>query len=95
MRESRCAKALIDYESLLKNWLALYTPNQEDIEWDDHFTTALRTLPELSYLIDCLYSPDAEERSRVANELMADGTLNSIVSLIDSQKGGKPDERAA
>ncbi len=95
VRESRCAKALIDYESLLKSWRALYAPNQKDVEWDDHFTAALRTLPELSYLIDCLYSPDAEERCRVANELMAEGTLNTIVSLIESQKGGKPDERAA
>ncbi len=95
VRESRCAAALSDYEALLKNWRALYAPNQEDIEWDDHFTTALRTLPELLFLIDCLYSPDVEERSRAANELMTDGTLNTIVSLIDSQKGGKPDERAA
>ncbi len=96
VRESRCASALIDYESLLKNWRALYAPNQKDVEWDDHFTAALRTLPELSHLIDCLHSPDAEERSRVANELMADGTLNTIVSFIDSQtERGKPDERAA
>ncbi len=95
VRESRCAKALINYELLLKNWRALYAPNQEDIEWDDHFTAALRTLPELSHLIDCLYSPDAEECSRVADESMAEGTLNTIVSLKVSQKGGKPDERAA
>ncbi len=95
VRESRCASALVDYELLLNNWRVLYAPNQEDIEWDDHFTAAVMTLPELSYLIDCLYSPDAEERSHVANKLMADGTMNNIVSLIDSQKGGKPDERAA
>lgn len=94
-RESRCAAALIGYESLLKNWRVQYAPKQEDAEWDHQFTAALMTLPQLSYLIDCLYSTDAEERSSAANELMADGTLNSIVGLIDSQKGGKPDERAA
>lgn len=95
-RESRCAAALIGYESLLKNWRVQYAPKQEDAEWDRHFTTALMTLPQLSYLIGCLYSPDAEERSSVANELMVDGTLNNIISLIDSQnERGTPDERAA
>jgi len=95
-RESRCAAALIGYEALLKKWRVQYTPKQEDAEWDHHFTAALMTLPQLSYLIDCLYSPDAEERSSVANELMADGTLNNIVSLINSQnERRKPDERAA
>lgn len=92
-RESRCATALISYESLLKNWRAKYAPKQEDVEWDRHFIAALMTLPQLSYMIDCLYLPEAEERSSAANELMADGTLNNIISLINTQnERGKPDE---
>ena len=98
-REGKCAAVLIDYECLLKDWRNIYAPDREDETWDRHFTAAVSTLPQVTYLIDCLYSPDAAERAVVTHDLMADGTLDNIVSFMEAKKarneGRCSDERAA
>lgn len=98
-REGRCAAVLIDYECMLKEWRDDYAPNMEDETWDHHFIAAVSTLPQVSYLIDWLYSPDTTERASLTNELMTDGTLDNIVSFMEAQKarneGRCSDERAA
>lgn len=97
--EGKCAAVLIDYECLLKEWRNSYAPDKEDETWDRHFTAALSALPQVSYLIDCLYSPDADERAAVAADLTVDGTIDNIVSFMDARKKhderGKTNERAA
>lgn len=77
-REGRCASVMIAYECLLKEWKIRYAPNNDTNEWDGHFAASCHALPQVSYLIDCLYSPDAKLREGIADELLADGTLDCI-----------------
>ena len=77
-REGRCASTLIEYERLLKNRQRRFSPVHPSDEWDDRFVSASHALPQVSYLIDCLYDADASVRKDVANSLLGDGTLHSI-----------------
>lgn len=99
LHEGQCASVLIAYKCLLKEWRKKYAPHPGDKEWDRHFVAAMGTLPRVSYLIDCIYSPDAAERASVMDELVANGTLNDIIRFLDAQQvsneGWDSDERIA
>ncbi len=77
-REGHCTSVLIDYERLLKKRQRQFAPVHPSDEWDDRFVSASHTLPQVSYLIDCLYDADASMRRDTANSLLGDGTLRSI-----------------
>ena len=77
-REGRCASVLIEYERLLKNRQRRFAPIQPSDEWDDRFVSASPALPQVSYLIDCLYDADSVIRKDTADSLLDDGTIRSI-----------------
>ena len=77
-REGRCASVLIEYERLLKNRQRRFAPVYPSDEWDDRFVSASHSLPQVSYLIDCLYDADASMRRNTADSLLGDGTIRSI-----------------
>ena len=77
-REGHCASALIEYERLLKNRQRRFSPVHPSDEWDDRFVSASHALPQVSYLIDCLYDADASMRRNTADSLLGDGTIRSI-----------------
>ena len=77
-REDRCASVLIEYERLLKSRQQQFAPVQPSEEWDDRFVSASHSLPQVSYMIDCLYDADASMRRDAAESLLGDGTIHSI-----------------
>ena len=77
-REGHCASTLIEYERLLKNRQRRFTPVQPSDEWDDRFVSASHALPQVSYMIDCLYDADSVIRKDTADSLLDDGTIHSI-----------------
>lgn len=77
-REGRCASALIEYERLLKSRQRRLAPVHPSDEWDDRFVSTSHALPQVSYLIDCLYDTDASVRRNTADSLLGDGTIRSI-----------------
>lgn len=77
-REGRCASVLIEYERLLKNRQPRFAPVHPSDEWDDRFVSASHSLPQVSYIIDCLYDASASVRKDVADSLLGDGTICSI-----------------
>ena len=76
-REGHCASALIEYERLLKNRQRRFAPVHPSEEWDDRFVSVSHALPQVSYLIDCLYDADASMRRNTADSLLGDGTTRS------------------
>ena len=77
-REGHCASVLIEYERLLKNRQQRFAPVHPSDEWDGRFVSARHALPQVSYLIDCLYDADASMRRNTADSLLGDGTIRSI-----------------
>ena len=77
-REGRCASTLIEYERLLKNRQRRFSPVHPSDEWDDRFVSASHALPQVSYMIDCLYDADSVIRKDTAEFLLDDGPLRSI-----------------
>ena len=77
-REGHCDSTLVEYERLLKNRQRRFSPVHLSEEWDDRFISASHALPQVSYLIDCLYDADASMRRNTADSLLGDGTIRSI-----------------
>ena len=77
-REGRCASVLIEYERLLKNRQQRFAPVHPSEEWDGRFVSASHALPQVSYLIDCLYDADSVICKDTADSLIDDNTLRSI-----------------
>ena len=77
-REGHCASVLIEYERLLKSRQQRFAPVQPSDEWVNRFVSASHALPQVSYLIDCLYDADASMRRNTADSLLCDDTLRSI-----------------
>ena len=80
--EGYCASVLIDYEYLLKQWQHKYAPAISEAPWDERFVTACNTLPSLSGLLDCLYSPDAELRKNTAEALVKTGAISRLEGIL-------------
>ena len=53
-------------------------PSHDADKWDERFVSATHSLPQVSYLIDCLYDADAALRKQTADSLLNDGTLHKI-----------------
>ena len=77
-REGHCASVLIEYERLLKNRQQRFAPVHPSDEWDGRFVSASHALPQVSYMIDCLYDTDSVIRKDTASSLLGDGTIHSI-----------------
>lgn len=77
-REGHCASLLIEYERLLKSRQQRFAPVYSSDEWDDRFVSASHALPQVSYMIDCLYDADVSMRRNTADSLIDDGTIRSI-----------------
>ena len=77
-REGHCASVLIEYERLLKSRQQRFAPVHLSEEWDDRFVSASHALPQVSYLIDCLYDADSVICKDTADSLLGDGTIRSI-----------------
>ncbi|MFQ9808002.1 MAG: hypothetical protein ACLR07_17180 [Christensenellales bacterium] len=69
---------LIEYERLLKNRQQRFAPVHPSDEWDGRFVSASHALPQVSYMIDCLYDTDSVIRKDTASSLLGDGTIHSI-----------------
>ena len=77
-REGHCTSVLIEYERLLKSRQRRFAPVHSSEEWDDRFVSASHSLPQVSYMIGCLYDADSVIRKDTANSLLGDGTIHSI-----------------
>lgn len=77
-REGRCTSVLIEYEQLLKSRQQRFAPVHPSEEWDDRLVSASHALPQVSYMIDCLYDADSVIRKDTADSLLCDDTLRSI-----------------
>ena len=77
-REGHCTSVLIEYERLLKSRQQRFAPVHPSEEWDDRLVSASHALPQVSYMIDCLYDADSVIRKDTANSLLGDGTIHSI-----------------
>lgn len=77
-REGHCASVLIEYERLLKSRQRRLAPVHPSEEWDSRFVSASHALPQVSYIIDCLYDASASVRKDVVDSLLGDGTIYSI-----------------
>ncbi len=80
--EARCAQILIDYECLLKKQQDAFAPISLDETWDPRFAEACLRLPEVGYLIDCLYHPDPATRKETAEELIRSGEIDRIEAVL-------------
>ena len=69
---------LIEYERLLKNRQQRFAPVHPSEEWDDRLISASHALPQVSYMIGCLYDADSVIRKDTSNSLLGDGTICSI-----------------
>ena len=78
VREGHCAAVLIEYERLLRNRQKRFAPIHPSEEWDDRFVSTSHSLPQVSYIIDCLYDADSVIRKDTADSLLGDGTIRSI-----------------
>uniref|UniRef100_UPI003FF0B9D7 CHC2 zinc finger domain-containing protein n=1 Tax=Faecalibacterium prausnitzii TaxID=853 RepID=UPI003FF0B9D7 len=96
-REDRCASVLIEYERLLKSRQQRFAPVHPSEEWDDRLVSASHALPQVSYLIDCLYDADTSVRKDVAASLLGDGTICSIErwNTAHREEGEEHDEALA
>ena len=74
-REGRCTSVLIEYERLLKKRQQRFAPVHPWDEWDTRFVSASHALPQVSYLIDCLYDADSVIRKDTTDSLIDDNTL--------------------
>lgn len=88
---SHCAALMIDCECLLKRWKERYAPGIDDVRWHDRFATACNALPQLGFLIDCLYSPDSAERNNTAESLTKDGTITLIDHFLKAHRSDQDD----
>ena len=97
MREGHCAAVLIEYERLLKSRQRRLAPVHPSDEWDDRFVSASHALPQVSYLIDCLYDADASMRRDTAESLLGDGTIRSLErwNTAHKEEGDAHDEALA
>lgn len=77
-REGHCASVLIEYERLLKNRQQRFAPVHPSDKWDGRFGSASHALPQVSYMIGCLYDADSVIRKDTADSLLCDDTLRSI-----------------
>ena len=77
-RERHCTSVLIEYERLLKSRQRRWAPVHPSEEWDSRFVSASHALPQVSYLIDCLYDADGVILKDTADSLLGDGTIRSI-----------------
>lgn len=77
-QEGRCASVLIEYERLLKNRQQRFAPVHPSEEWDDRLISASHALPQVSYMIGCLYDADSVIRKDTADSLLGDDTIRSI-----------------
>lgn len=81
-REGRCASELTAYEQLLKRWQACYAPPDPEADWDARYIAACALLPHVTYMLDGLTSADAQERARMADELLREGKLDQISRFL-------------
>ena len=91
--EGYCASILIKYENLLKKWQNQFAPATPDAPWDERFASACKTLPTISDLLDCLYSPDAELRKDTAEALVKTGSISRLEEILKYHEGEKQDVR--
>lgn len=75
---------LVNCERTLKKWKEDFAPeNPSDETWDERFVFALRHLTEVSHVIDCLLSPDANERKEMMTMLEETNMLSSLEAALD------------
>ena len=84
--EGRRAAVLIDYECLLKRWKVDYAPQTVDEPWDDRFAEACKELPTITYLVDCMYSTDAQARKELMNLLIESGEIDRLKDRLAKEE---------
>ena len=62
----RCVSVLVDYEQLLRHWMNSYAPATPNEPVHPRFEQAVKELPSIGHLIDCLYQPDLREQTAKA-----------------------------
>ncbi len=81
--ERRCIRVLTEYEGALKTMKDGLAPKNPDEEWNSRFGDACHSLPQVSWLIDSLYSASAEERMEMICALSESGTLGEIEAWLN------------
>ena len=82
-------RVLTDYEHLLKKWKEEFAPAAPDAEaWDQRFCQAVRHLPLVSHAVDCLLSPDPNERKEMMDSLKSAGVLPKVEAFLRNHSEG-------
>ena len=89
-------RVLTDYEQLLKQWKEEFAPAAPDAEvWDQRFCQAVRHLPLVSHAVDCLFSPDPNERKGMMDSLKSAGVLPKVEAFLRNHSEGFVTRNAA
>ena len=84
--EARCIRVLTDYERMLKQKQEEYAPSADDQDWDPRYQEVSRQLPGISYFLDLMYQPDAQERKDTAEALIRSGAIKRLEDELEREQ---------
>ena len=76
--EMYCQRVLCDYLHLLEHWKIEYAPQSPEDELDDRFVEASQMIDYVEYLLDILMFAELEQRVKVVDMLLKDGTITAL-----------------
>ena len=85
-QETRCVRALVRYENLLKKEQEQYAPATKDEPWSDRFARACNALPQISQYLDDLFDADITVRQETAYDLISSGEIERIEKILAQER---------
>ena len=85
-QETRCVRALVKYETLLKKEQEQYAPATIDEPWNDRFACACNALPQISQYLDDLFDADITVRQETAYDLISSGEIERIEKILSQER---------
>ena len=64
-KEHHFFREISDHYHRLKDWKEQYKPEVADEVWDEHFTEALKYIPQLEYIMDSFLEADRDGRTQL------------------------------
>ncbi len=80
--ETRCQRVICDYLHLLEHWAVKYSPQNPDEEFHPHYVEYAQMYSHIEDLADKLTFSDAETRQKIAELLLADGTIEKLENYV-------------
>jgi hypothetical protein len=86
---TRCVRALVRFENLLKKEQEQYAPATMDEPWNDRFARACNALPQISQYLDDLFDADITVRQETAYDLISSGEIERIEKILAQERKEK------